>query len=118
MLQLSESLHHRISVLVSFVLLESLLVVMMQMHYVMKNCSRLSKVFLVAMVHELYKTGMGETTFEKIATTISCLCASNGEAFPGWDVLLRVGCRLNFPSDDVAFALKDSKEIPWLAKYL
>ncbi|XP_010247189.1 PREDICTED: origin of replication complex subunit 1A-like [Nelumbo nucifera] len=106
---------------------------------VMKNCSRLSKIFLVAMVHELYKTGMGETTFEKIATTISCLCASNGEAFPGWDVLLRVGCKLgecrvilceagarhrlqklqlNFPSDDVAFALKDSKEIPWLAKYL
>jgi origin recognition complex subunit 1 len=33
---------------------------------VMKNCSRLSKIFLTAMVHELYKTGMGETTFEKV----------------------------------------------------
>ncbi|CBI40887.3 unnamed protein product, partial [Vitis vinifera] len=26
--------------------------------------------------------------------------------------------QLNFPSDDVAFALKDDKELPWLAKYL
>ncbi|KAF8403830.1 hypothetical protein HHK36_011936 [Tetracentron sinense] len=106
---------------------------------VMRSSSKLSKIFLVAMVHELYKTGMGETTFEKLATTVSCLCASNGEAFPGWDTLLRVGCKLgecriilceaggrhrlqklqlNFPSDDVAFALKDSKELHWLAKYL
>ncbi|KAL6997709.1 Origin of replication complex subunit 1B [Sarracenia purpurea var. burkii] len=106
---------------------------------VMKTCSKVSKIFLTAMVHELYKTGMGETTFEKLATTVSCLCTSNGEAFPGWDTLLKVGCKLgecrvilcepgarhrlqklqlNFPSDDVAFALKDSKELPWLAKYL
>ncbi|GAV59773.1 AAA domain-containing protein/PHD domain-containing protein/BAH domain-containing protein, partial [Cephalotus follicularis] len=106
---------------------------------VMKSCSKLSKIFLTAMVHELYKTGMGETTFEKLAVTVSCFCASNGETFPGWDTLLKVGCKLgecriilcesgarhrlqklqlNFPSDDVAFALKDSKEIPWLAKYL
>ncbi|KAK8630325.1 hypothetical protein V6N13_079123 [Hibiscus sabdariffa] len=106
---------------------------------VMKNCSKLSKIFLTAMVYELYKTGMGETTFEKLATTVSCICTSNGEAFPGWDTLLRVGCQLgecriivceagdrhrlqklqlNFPSDDVAFALKDCKDLPWLAKYL
>ncbi|KAK9273264.1 hypothetical protein L1049_018071 [Liquidambar formosana] len=106
---------------------------------VMKSCSRLSKIFLTAMVYELYKTGMGEATFEKLAMTVSCLCTSNGEAFPGWDTLLKVGCKLgecriilcedgakhrlqklqlNFPSDDVAFALKDSKELPWLAKYL
>ncbi|PKI42515.1 hypothetical protein CRG98_037104 [Punica granatum] len=106
---------------------------------VMKSGSKLSKILLTAMVHELYKTGMGETTFEKLATTVSCLCASNGETFPGWDTLLRVGCmlgecriilcepgsrhrlqklQLNFPSDDVTFALKDSKELPWLAKYL
>ncbi|XP_058223873.1 origin of replication complex subunit 1A-like isoform X2 [Rhododendron vialii] len=106
---------------------------------VMKTCSKLSKIFLTAMVHELYKTGMGETTFEKLAMSVSCLCTSNGEAFPGWDTLLKVGCKLgecrivlceagarhrlqklqlNFPSDDVAFALKDSKELPWLAKYL
>ncbi|KDP22084.1 hypothetical protein JCGZ_25915 [Jatropha curcas] len=106
---------------------------------VMKNCSKLSKIFLAAMVYELYKTGMGETTFEKLAMTVSCLCTSNGEAFPGWDTLLRVGCmlgesriilcepgarhrlqklQLNFPSDDVAFALKGSQELPWLAKYL
>lgn len=106
---------------------------------VMKSSSKLSKIFLVAMVHELYQTGMAETTFEKLSVTVSCLCTSNGEKFPGWDTLLRVGCKLgecriilceagakhrlqklqlNFPSDDVAFALKDDKELPWLAKYL
>ncbi|GMJ07096.1 UNFERTILIZED EMBRYO SAC 13, origin of replication complex 1B [Hibiscus trionum] len=106
---------------------------------VMKSCSKLSKIFLTAMVYELYKTGMGETTFEKLAMTVSCICSSNGEAFPGWDTLLKVGCKLgecrlilcepgdrhrlqklqlNFPSDDVAFALKDSKDLPWLTKYL
>ncbi|XP_057973097.1 origin of replication complex subunit 1B-like [Malania oleifera] len=106
---------------------------------VMKSCCKFSKIFLTAMVHELYKTGMGETTFEKLAIVVSCLCTSNGVAFPGWDTLLKVGCKLgecriiiceagarhrlqklqlNFPSDDVAFALKGSKEIPWLAKYL
>ncbi|XP_027179410.1 origin of replication complex subunit 1A-like isoform X1 [Coffea eugenioides] len=106
---------------------------------VMKSCSKLSKIFLAAMVHELYKTGMGETSFEKLAMTVSCLCTSNGEAFPGFDTLFRVGCKLgecriilcevgvrhklqklqlNFPSDDVTFALKDSKDLPWLAKYL
>lgn len=31
----------------------------------MRSCSKLGKVFLAAMVHELYKTGMSETTFEK-----------------------------------------------------
>ncbi|XP_027342766.1 origin of replication complex subunit 1A-like isoform X2 [Abrus precatorius] len=106
---------------------------------VMKSCSRLSKIFLTAMVHELYKTGMGETTFEKLAMTVSCLCTSNGEVFPGYDTLLQVGCKLgecriilceagakhrlqklqlNFPSDDVAFALRDCKDLPWLSKYL
>ncbi|KAL8210453.1 hypothetical protein R6Q57_004890 [Mikania cordata] len=106
---------------------------------VMRSCSKLSKIFLAAMVHELYKTGMSETTFEKLAQTVSCLCASNGITFPGWDTLLRVGCKLgesrillcesgashrlqklqlNFPSDDVSFALKDSKELPWLTKYM
>ncbi|KAK3004804.1 hypothetical protein RJ639_018430, partial [Escallonia herrerae] len=98
---------------------------------VMRSCSKLSKIFLAAMVHELYKTGMSETTFEKLAMTVSCICTSNGETFPGWDTLLKVGCKLgecrivlceagakhrlqklqlNFPSDDVSFALKDSKE--------
>ncbi|XP_024025259.1 origin of replication complex subunit 1A [Morus notabilis] len=106
---------------------------------VMRSSCKLSKIFLTSMVHELYKMGMGETTFEKLAMTVSCLCTSNGEAFPGHDTLLRVGCKLgecriilcesgakhrlqklqlNFPSDDVAFALKDSKELPWLTKYL
>ncbi|XP_031281563.1 origin of replication complex subunit 1B-like [Pistacia vera] len=106
---------------------------------VMKSSSKLSKIFLTAMVHELYKTGMGETDFEKLAMTVSFICTSNGETFPGWDILLKVGCKLgecriilcepgsrhrlqklqlNFPSDDVAFALKDSKELPWLSKYL
>ncbi|XAR60383.1 hypothetical protein NMG60_11033733 [Bertholletia excelsa] len=106
---------------------------------IMKSCSKFSKIFLAALVHELYKTGMSETTFEKLAITVSCLCTTNRETFPGWDALLKVGCKLgecriilcepgarhrlqklqlNFPSDDVAFALKDSKEIPWVAKYL
>ncbi|KAJ0550927.1 putative chromatin regulator PHD family [Helianthus annuus] len=106
---------------------------------VMRSCSKLGKIFLAAMVHELYKTGMSETTFEKLAQTFSCLCTSNGITFPGWDTLLRIGCKLgesriilcesgashrlqklqlNFPSDDVSFALKDSNELPWLTKYM
>ncbi|KAL1198948.1 Origin of replication complex subunit 1B [Cardamine amara subsp. amara] len=106
---------------------------------VMKSVSRLSKIFLTAMVHELYKTGMAETSFDRVAMTVSSLCLNNGEAFPGWDILLKIGCdlgecriilcepgekhrlqklQLNFPSDDVAFALKDNKDLPWLANYL
>ncbi|CAN4092009.1 unnamed protein product [Withania somnifera] len=106
---------------------------------VMRSSSKLSKIFLTAMVYEGHKTGMSETTFDKLAVTVSCLCTSNGENFPGWDMLLNVGCKLgecrillcepgvkhklqklqlNFPSDDVSFALKDSKDLPWLAKYL
>ncbi|XP_021812093.1 origin of replication complex subunit 1A-like [Prunus avium] len=26
--------------------------------------------------------------------TVSCLCTSNGEAFPGHDMLLKIGCKL------------------------
>ncbi|KAH6761969.1 origin recognition complex 1 [Perilla frutescens var. hirtella] len=106
---------------------------------VIRSSSKLSKIFLAAMVYELYKTGMGETTFEKLATAVSCFCANNGETFPGYDTLLKVGrklgeCRLllceastrhklqklqlNYPSDDVTFALKDSKDLPWLEKYI
>ncbi|GAB2287037.1 Origin of replication complex subunit 1B [Dionaea muscipula] len=105
----------------------------------MKRSSNMSKIYLAAMVHELYKTGMGETTFEQVAITASRFCTSNGVSFPGWDTFLRVGCKLgecriilcepgsrhrlqklqlNFPSDDVTFALKDCKELPWLTKYL
>ncbi|XP_077209975.1 origin of replication complex subunit 1-like isoform X2 [Tasmannia lanceolata] len=75
----------------------------------------------------------------QLAMAVSCLCKSNGEACPGWDTLLKVSCKLgecriilceevarhrlqklqlNFPSDDVAFALKDCPQLPWLAKYL
>ncbi|CAM8971528.1 unnamed protein product [Rhodiola kirilowii] len=78
---------------------------------VMRSSSRLSKIFLAAMVYELYKTGVSETTFEKLAMTVSSLCSSNSEALPDWDTLLRVG-------DDVAFAVKDCPELPWLVKYL
>ncbi|KAG8389011.1 hypothetical protein BUALT_Bualt02G0185000 [Buddleja alternifolia] len=106
---------------------------------VIRNSSKLSKIFLAAMVHELYKTGMGETTFEKLAMTVSCFCSSNEEIFPGYDTLLKAGCKLgecrillceagarhklqklqlNYPSDDVTFALKESKDLPWLTKYL
>ncbi|KAL9169123.1 hypothetical protein ABFS82_04G058700 [Erythranthe guttata] len=104
-----------------------------------RSSSKLSKIFLAAMVHELYKTGMGETTFEKLAMAVSCFCSSNGEIFPGYDTLLKVGCKLgecrillceagtrhklqklqlNYPSDDVTFALKESNDLPWLAKFL
>ncbi|KAI3449954.1 hypothetical protein Pfo_006619 [Paulownia fortunei] len=106
---------------------------------VIRSSSKPSKIFLAAMVHELYKTGMGETTFEKLAMAVSCFCSSNGEIFPGYDALLKVGCKLgecrillceagarhklqklqlNYPSDDVTFALKESKDLPWLTKYL
>ncbi|KAH9625174.1 hypothetical protein KSS87_002064, partial [Heliosperma pusillum] len=61
---------------------------------VIRKSSKLSKIVLAAMVHELYKTGMGETTFEKVALTVYCFCTSNGETLPGWDTLLRVGCKL------------------------
>ncbi|CBI40886.3 unnamed protein product, partial [Vitis vinifera] len=50
---------------------------------VMKSSTKLSKIFLVAMVYELYQTGMVETTFEKLSVTVSCLCTGNGEKFPG-----------------------------------
>ncbi|KAH7665530.1 origin recognition complex subunit 1 protein [Dioscorea alata] len=106
---------------------------------IMKTSSRLSKILLVSMVHELYKSGLSEITFDKLAATVSSLCSSNREDIPGWDTLLKVGCKLgecriilceegtkhklqklqfNFPSDDVAFALKDCPEVPWLSKYL
>ncbi|XP_057777524.1 origin of replication complex subunit 1-like [Salvia miltiorrhiza] len=106
---------------------------------VIRSSCKLSKIFLAAMVYELYKTGMGETTFEKLAMAVSCFCANNGETFPGYDMLLKVGCKLgecrlllceagtrhklqklqlNYPNDDVTFALKDSKDLPWLAKYI
>ncbi|XP_020103814.1 origin of replication complex subunit 1-like isoform X1 [Ananas comosus] len=106
---------------------------------IMKNSSRLGKIMLVAMVHELYKSGLTEITFEKLATVVLSLCYSNREALPGYDTLMKVGCKLgesrvilceegtkhrlqklqlNFPSDDVAFALKDCSELPWLSKYL
>lgn len=105
----------------------------------MRRCSRLAKIFLVAMVHEQYKTGMSETSFEKLAISISSLCRSNGEQCPDWDTIFSVGCRLgacrillcepgfrhrlqklqlNFPSDDVSFALKEDKDLPWVSKYL
>ncbi|KAG6511376.1 hypothetical protein ZIOFF_029444 [Zingiber officinale] len=66
---------------------------------VMKTSSRLSKIFLVAMVRELYRTGLGETNFEKVtllqlATTVISMCSSNREAPPGWDTLMKVGCKL------------------------
>jgi origin recognition complex subunit 1 len=67
------------------------------------------------------------------------LCATHGVPYPTADALLAIGSRLgacrillceagarhrlqklqlNFPCDDVSFALKDDKEMPWLAKHL
>ncbi|CAM6118357.1 unnamed protein product [Calypogeia fissa] len=105
----------------------------------MKRSAKLAKIFLVAMVYEQRRTSMAETAFEKIAATCSELCTSNGEERPDWDTLLAIGCKLgasrlllcepgaqhrlqklqlNFPCDDVSFALKKDEESPWLAKYL
>ncbi|RVW58100.1 Origin of replication complex subunit 1A [Vitis vinifera] len=120
---------------------------------VMKSSTKLS---IVAMVYELYQTGMVETTFEKAMEKSSldethseswvshvkvlsyCLFAFTMDFFI-WlfkepdscklgecrIILCEAGAthrlqklQLNFPSDDVAFALKDDKELAWLAKYL
>ncbi|KAL0371115.1 UNVERIFIED_CONTAM: Origin of replication complex subunit [Sesamum angustifolium] len=62
---------------------------------VIRSSSKLSKIFLAAMVRELYKTGMAETTFEKLAMTVSCFCSSNGEMVPGYDTLLKLGDHSN-----------------------
>ncbi|KAL3818134.1 hypothetical protein ACJIZ3_004039 [Penstemon smallii] len=103
-----------------------------------RSCSKLSKIFLAAMVH-LEKTGMCETNFEKLAMVVSSICSSNGETFPGYDTLLKVGCKLgecrillcedgskhrlqklqlNYSRSDVVNSLKNSKDLPWLAKYI
>ncbi|KAJ7557482.1 hypothetical protein O6H91_05G128300 [Diphasiastrum complanatum] len=106
---------------------------------IMKQSSKQAKIFLLAILHEQNRTGMAETSFEKVAIAHSLLCSTNNEQCPNWDTLLAIGCRLgacrlllseqgsqhrlqklqlNFPSEDVSFALKDNKEVPWLAKYL
>ncbi|KAJ3673002.1 hypothetical protein LUZ60_006376 [Juncus effusus] len=105
----------------------------------MKNCTKLGKIVLVAMVHELYRSELGEVTFEKLASKVINFCLHNREELPGYDTLMRVCCKLgeskiilcedgtkhrlqklqlNYPSDDVAFALKECKEVPWLSMYL
>jgi origin recognition complex subunit 1 len=38
---------------------------------VIKNCPKFGKVILVAMVHELYKSGLGEVVFDKVSTYLS-----------------------------------------------
>uniref|UniRef100_A0A0E0DY39 Origin recognition complex subunit 1 n=1 Tax=Oryza meridionalis TaxID=40149 RepID=A0A0E0DY39_9ORYZ len=106
---------------------------------VMKNCPKFGKIILVAMVHELYRSGLGEVMFDKLAATVLSWCHVNRELLPGYDTLLKICCKLgeskiilceegtkhklqklqlNYPSDDVTFALKESPDIPWLSKYL
>ncbi|VAI83659.1 unnamed protein product [Triticum turgidum subsp. durum] len=106
---------------------------------VMKNCPKFGKVILAAMVHELYRSGLGEVLFDKLATTVFSWCHVNRELLPGYDTLLKICCKLgeskivlceegtkhklqklqlNYPSDDVTFALKESPDLPWLSKYL
>lgn len=105
----------------------------------MKRCSKFSKIFLVAMVIEQHRTTMVETTFEKVVSAFMRLCVTHKEHCPGEDLIMTVGCKLgvsrillcepairhrhqklqlNFPCDDVQFALKDDKELSWLSKYL
>ncbi|KAH7405180.1 hypothetical protein KP509_15G059900 [Ceratopteris richardii] len=106
---------------------------------IMGRCTRLAKIFLVSMVYEQHKSGMVETTFEKIAATYTHLCQNNNEIPADWDTLLTVGCslgacrlilceagfrhriqklQLNFPIDDISFALKEDREVSWIGKYL
>jgi len=106
---------------------------------VMKNCPKFGKIILTAMVHELYRSGLGEVLFDKLATTVFSWCHVNGELLPGYDTLLKICCKLgeskivlceegtkhklqklqlNYPSDDVTFSLKESPDLPWLSKYL
>ncbi|KAM3208287.1 hypothetical protein ACQJBY_063139 [Aegilops geniculata] len=106
---------------------------------VMKNCPKFGKVILAAMVHELYRSGLGEVLFDKLAATVFSWCHVNRELLPGYDTLLKICCKLgeskivlceegtkhklqklqlNYPSDDVTFALKESPDLPWLSKYL
>ncbi|KAI4976551.1 hypothetical protein ZWY2020_050158 [Hordeum vulgare] len=106
---------------------------------VMKNCPKFGKVILAAMVHELYRSGLGEVLFDKLAATVFSWCHVNREILPGYDTLLKICCKLgeskivlceegtkhklqklqlNYPSDDVTFALKESPDLPWLSKYL
>ncbi|RZR84000.1 hypothetical protein BHM03_00010728 [Ensete ventricosum] len=33
-------------------------------------------------------------SFLQLATTVASLCTSNKEASPGWDTLMKVGCKL------------------------
>lgn len=106
---------------------------------VMKNCPKFGKIILAAMVHELYRSGLGEVLFDKLAATVLSWCHVNRELLPGYDTLLKICCKLgeskivlceegtkhkfqkvqlNYPSDDVTFALKESPDLPWLSKYL
>ncbi|XP_051204471.1 origin of replication complex subunit 1 [Lolium perenne] len=106
---------------------------------VMKNCPKFGKIILAAMVHELYRSGLGEVLFDKLASTVFSWCHANRELLPGYDTLLKICCKLgeskivlceegtkhklqklqlNYPSDDVTFALKESPDLPWLSKYL
>ncbi|KAM0918388.1 hypothetical protein ACQ4PT_008941 [Festuca glaucescens] len=106
---------------------------------VMKNCPKFGKIILAAMVHELYRSGLGEVLFDKLSATVFSWCHTNRELLPGYDTLLKICCKLgeskivlceegtkhklqklqlNYPSDDVTFALKESPDLPWLSKYL
>ncbi|KAI5064911.1 hypothetical protein GOP47_0019606 [Adiantum capillus-veneris] len=106
---------------------------------IMGRCTKLAKIFLVSMVYEQHKSGMMETTFEKVAAIFTYLCQNNNESPVDWDTLLSIGCslgacrlilceagcrhriqklQLNFPTDDVSFALKEDPEVPWIGKYL
>ncbi|MCO5555383.1 hypothetical protein L7F22_008929 [Adiantum nelumboides] len=106
---------------------------------IMGRCTKLAKIFLVSMVYEQHKSGMMETTFEKVAANFTYLCQNNNESPADWDTLLSVGCslgacrlilceagcrhriqklQLNFPTDDVSFALKEDPEVSWIGKYL
>ncbi|XP_078167818.1 origin of replication complex subunit 1-like isoform X1 [Carex rostrata] len=107
----------------------------------MKMCSKFGKIVLVAMVNELHRTGGEELTFEKLSERVISFCSMYHVAFPGYDTLMRVCCMLgdsgivlceepkrhmsqklqlncSSGSDDIALALKNCPEIPWLSLYL
>lgn len=103
------------------------------------RCALQEKIFLGAILIELRRSGLAETTFEKVALTHIDLCKTHGIYVPNrctlstissrlgaWRLLIveRGGRRrhqklqLNIPSDDIVFLFKKENKLPWLVVLL
>lgn len=109
-------------------------------HIVMlRRCSQQEKALLASLTLVLRRSGSAEAAMEEVAAQHLDLCRSEALREPSLDGLCAIACRLgacrillcepgakhrlqkvqlNVSSDDVAFALKNDEELPWLAKYL